>query len=116
MRHHKRYEVWRLAHQLVIDVYRLTDGLPAAERYGLATQMNRAAVSISSNVAEGPGRGSDADFCRFLLMANGSANELESQLLITRELRLADGEAAARLLGQVDQVRRHLIKLIKAAS
>jgi len=49
-------------------------------------------------------------------MANGSANELESQLLITRELRLADGEAAARLLGQVDQVRRHLIKLIKAAS
>ena len=116
MRHYKKFRVWQLAHRLVLDTYALATELPPVEQHGLAAQMRRAAVSISSNIAEGAGRGSDADFRRFLLMANGSANELESQLLVVRDLRFEGVHPTEQLLGQVDQVRRHLIQLIRATS
>jgi four helix bundle protein len=114
MRHYKKYDVWRRAHRIVLATYELSSELPAAERYELAAQMKRAAVSISSNIAEGAGRGSDADFRRFLLMANGSANELESQVLAVHDLNLASPPNAQQLLGQINRVRRGLIRLIRS--
>ena len=115
MRHYKKYRVWQLAHRVVLDTYAIADLLPASERYGLATQMRRASVSIASNIAEGSGRGSDADFRRFLLMATGSVNELENQLLIVRDLNLGKVDGIEPLLGKVNQVRQHLIRLVRAA-
>jgi len=116
VRHYKKYTVWQISHQLVLDTYALVEELPRSERYGLATQMRRAVVSISSNIAEGAGRGSDTDFRRFLLMATGSSNELEAQLLAVRDLGIADLDRTERLLAQVDHARRKLLQLIRVIS
>jgi four helix bundle protein len=77
---------WQKAHQLALQIYQLTKDFPADERFGLVNQMRRAAVSISSNIAEGYGRGTAKDKVHFYLMAQGSLYEIESQLLIALDL------------------------------
>ena len=77
---------WQKAMELVEMVYRLTSQFPADERFGLTSQLRRAAVSIPSNIAEGQGRNSDGDFVRFLSIAYGSLREVETQLLIAVRL------------------------------
>ena len=72
--------------QLVIDIYKLSNKLPKEEKYGLKSQITRAAISIPSNIAEGSSRSSDKDFKRFLEISLGSAFELETQLLIIQKL------------------------------
>ncbi len=113
LRHYKNYVVWRLAHDLVLETYRVSKSLPHHELYGLTAQMRRAAVSIVSNIAEGAGRSSDAEFARFLLIANGSANELESQILLVRDLEYVPASATEAVLERVDGLRRRLIRLIQ---
>ncbi|MFA6533877.1 MAG: four helix bundle protein [Patescibacteria group bacterium] len=81
--------VWQKGFQLVIAVYRLTKEFPKTELFGLTSQMRRAAVSVASNIAEGYSRRSDKEFNRFLLIAIGSASELETQLLVAKELGLS---------------------------
>jgi four helix bundle protein len=78
--------VWGKAHQLTLVVYRETSAFPAAELYGLTSQMRRAAASIPANIAEGCGRNGGADFARFLQIALGSASELEYHILLARDL------------------------------
>ena len=77
--------VWQRSHQFVLHVYQTTSGFPKAEQFGLTSPIRRAAVSVPSNIAEGCGRGSDADFARFLQMAFGSACETEYQVLLARD-------------------------------
>lgn len=89
-RQHERLRVWRAGMTLVKKTYELTRKMPSAELYGLTSQMRRAAVSIPANIAEGYGRGSDAELRRFLLIARGSLFELETLLVI------ADSEGYAR--------------------
>ena len=72
---------WQKGRKLVVDVYTLTNKFPQSEIYSLTSQIKKAVVSITSNIAEGSGRGSDIDFSRFLDMAMGSAKEVESQLI-----------------------------------
>ena len=79
-------DVWKLSLQLVADIYRLTETFPRFEVYGLASQMQRAAVSIPSNIAEGSGRKTTKDFVHFLYVAKGSMLELETQIEIARIL------------------------------
>ena len=86
MRDFHQLKVWVKAHELALGIYRATTEFPAAELYGLTNQLRRASVSIASNIAEGCGRESDADFKRFLQMASGSASEIECQLLLARDL------------------------------
>src|SRR5688572_6820868 len=91
--------VWRNAHQLVLSLYRATALFPRAEQFGLTAQIRRAAASIPANIAEGCGRGSDADFARYLQIALASSNELEYHLLLASELDLilkADHEQLAK--------------------
>jgi four helix bundle protein len=71
---------------MAVDVYRLTATLPAAERFGLQAQMRRAAASVVSNIAEGAGRNSTPDFCRFLAVSSGSLAELGTQSLLCEDL------------------------------
>ena len=77
MQDFRKLEVWQLAHSVMLAVYRLSKAFPADEKYSLTDQMRRAAVSIEANLAEGTGRGGDADFARFVQIAFGSACELE---------------------------------------
>ena len=83
---HKDLEVWQKAMDLVIDIYKLTASFPSKEVYGLASQMQRAAVSIPSNIAEGHGLKQTQAYLRHLAIANGSLTELETQLEIAERL------------------------------
>ena len=83
-------QAWQKAHELALEVYRLSQKLPPEERYGLRGQMRRAAVSAAANIAEGRERGSDADFGRFLSIAAGSVAELQYYLILARDLGYLD--------------------------
>ena len=90
MRDFKKLEIWQLSIKIVTSIYKIADKLPSNERFGIRSQIYRAAVSIPSNIAEGCSRSSEADFKRFLEIALGSAFELETQLIIINELELVD--------------------------
>ncbi|MGA7915725.1 MAG: four helix bundle protein [Candidatus Acidiferrales bacterium] len=85
-RHYKELIVWQRGMELAKSVYRLTATYPGEEKYGLATQMRRAAVAIPSNIAEGQARYGTRDFIHFLSKASGSLAELETQLLLSADL------------------------------
>ena len=87
MQDFRNLEVWKRAHQLTLDAYRMTEAFPRSETFGLSSQIRRAASSIPTNLAEGCGR-TQAEFARFVQIALGSACELEYQFLLTRDLRL----------------------------
>ena len=86
-RRHTKLGVWQDAMQLVAAVYELCNQLPNEEKFGLISQMQRAAVSIPSNIAEGAARESDREFLRYLYIARGSLAELETQILISEKLK-----------------------------
>lgn len=85
-RHYKELKIWQKGMGLVKDVYRVTETFPPGERYGLAAQLRRAAVSIPSNIAEGQARNGTREFLQFLSHASGSLAELETQILLSLEL------------------------------
>ena len=105
-------KVWQKAHQLTLAVYRATAAFPKMESFGLVQQMRRAAASVPTNIAEGTGRGSDADFARFLWMANGSVKELDYQLLLSFDLGYVPDAEYQQLLTHVTEVKRMLAALI----
>ncbi|QDH78149.1 four helix bundle protein [Echinicola soli] len=86
MHRYKELQVWKNATELAVDIYEITEKLPKQEKFGLISQINRAVVSIPSNIAEGAGRNSNKDFDRFLGIALGSAFELDTQLIISNKL------------------------------
>ena len=109
--HFRELEVWQLAMQLARTVYELTAASPREERYGLTAQLQRAAVSIPSNIAEGNARSSLKDYTRFGSMALGSTAEVQTQLLLSRNLGLAaeaDSAAASELCDRVGQMLARL--------
>ncbi|WP_027459943.1 four helix bundle protein [Deinococcus murrayi] len=108
MRDYRQFVVWQKAHALALRVYVLTHSFPADERFGLTAQLRRAAVSIPSNIAEGAGRSSDTDFARFLDMAGGSANEVEYQMLLARDLGSIPELEYQTVTHQLSEVRRVL--------
>ena len=105
--------VWQRAVDLVADCYQLTKQLPKSETYGLAVQMQRAAVSIPANIAEGHGRDHIGDYLRHLSIANGSLMELETHILIAQRLSYIGPADAQRLLDQCGEVSRMLSGLTK---
>lgn len=86
MHQFRRLEVWQAAVDLAVSIYELTATYPTSERFGLTSQMRRAAVSVSSNIAEGAGRGSPKEMAQFLRLAIGSICELESQIELSERL------------------------------
>ncbi|MFQ6610860.1 MAG: four helix bundle protein [Fidelibacterota bacterium] len=83
---HKDLDIWKMSISLVKDIYFLTSTFPKEEKYGLITQMKRAAVSIPSNISEGAARNSRREYIQFLYISLGSLSELETQLIIADEL------------------------------
>ncbi len=96
--------------------YELARQLPDYERYGLASQLRRSAVSIPSNIAEGAGRGSDKEFARFLLIAHASGNELETQLLLSRDFGFVSEGLVNGLVEELLEIRRMLMSLSTRAT
>jgi len=106
--------VWQRAMDLVTATYRLTASFPRDEKYGLAQQLNSAAVSVPSNVAEGHGREHLGDYLHHLSVANGSLMELETQLMIAGRLGYLSGETEERILADAAEVGRMLSALVRA--
>ena len=106
--------VWQKAMALVSSVYKLTGTFPNSERFGLTPQIQRSAVSIPSNIAEGQGRLATKEFRQFLGIARGSLKELETQLLISIDLGYTSQEGAEVCLDLADEIGRMLNSLIKA--
>jgi four helix bundle protein len=104
--------VWKKAMSLVTEIYRMTRELPKDELFGLTSQLRRAAVSIPSNIAEGQGRLSKGEFRVFWGNARGSLSELETQILIARNLDFVSEIEATRLLEMAEEVGRTLNGLI----
>ena len=111
-RNFREYKVWQDAVSFATLVYEVTSKLPWFEKKGLCDQLQRAVVSISSNIAEGAGRPSDADFAHFLDLSMGSANEVETQLLISRNLAYISEEQYQMLLHRLSEIQRQLSGLI----
>ena len=106
MRPHQNLEAWIKALDLVTDVYKGTEHFPKEERYGLTSQIRRAAVSIPANIAEGAGRHSKKEFAHFLSNSQGSASELETELIIANRLGYLDETSFARLIAQLERIGR----------
>jgi four helix bundle protein len=114
MRDPQRLLVAQRAIGLAVDVYRLTDGFPPSERFGLSTQMRRAAVSIGSNIAEGCGRPGNRDFLRFLYIARASATELAFQNILAAELGFGSAASREAVSEGVDHIQRMLNRFTSA--
>ena len=92
MKSHKDLDVWRAAIDMARDIYELTKSYPKEEQFGIISQMRRSAVSIASNIAEGAARHATKEFVQFLYIAVGSATELDTQLEISKAVKMAEPE------------------------
>jgi|SRR5690606_2797102 len=114
MKSHKDLDVWKAAIKAARSIYLLTASFPNEERFGMTMQMRRASVSIASNIAEGAARQSDKEFVQFLYIAQGSAAELETQLIIAGEVALANVADIEALILELAHVRQLLVGLIRS--
>jgi four helix bundle protein len=112
MRDYKKFSVWEKSHQLTLDIYKVLLTFPKDEMFGLTSQIKRSSSSIPTNIAEGCGRSSDKDFCRFLYISFGSANELEYQIFLSIELNFLEKEQGQIFLKQIEEVKKMLNGLI----
>lgn len=114
MKTHKDLDVWKKSMELVTAVYQQTKPFPKEEMYGLTNQIRRSAVSIPSNIAEGAARNHIKEYVQFLYIALGSASELETQLLIAKNLNYIDEQQSGILISSNESIRKMLIGLIKS--
>jgi len=106
--------VWQKAIELAVLAYRLTEGFPRSEIYGLTSQMRRAGVSVPSNIAEEYGRASRREYLQFLSIAQGSLKELETQTILAEKLAFATSSQARRMLADSEVVGKMLGALIRS--
>lgn len=107
MNTHKDLLVWKKSIDFVTEIYKLTQNFPKEEQYGLVSQLRRSAISIPSNIAEGAARNSEKEFIRFLQIARASATEIETQLIIAKNL---------DYLTIDNNLQEHLVELLKMLS
>jgi four helix bundle protein len=108
MNTYRELKVWQKAIDLVVACYELTKGFPDDERYGLTSQLRRAAVSVPANIAEGHGRGSTSQFLNFLWIANGSLTEVETHLIIAGRLGYISRDVGRPIFHQMQEIGRML--------
>jgi four helix bundle protein len=105
--------IWKRAVQLSINCYKLTQHFPQTEIYGLTSQIRRSAVSVPSNIAEGYGRQSTREYIQFLHIALGSLRELDTQLIIAKEVELADSKLFVPVLNEVEEMQGVMVTTLK---
>lgn len=113
MRPHEKLDVWNRSLDLVVRIYKATEVFPTHERYGLTSQIRRAAVSIPANIAEGAARQSSKEFAHFLSIAQGSGSELETELLIAQRLGYLGSGGYTEIRDELDSIGRMLLGLAR---
>ena len=111
MRPHEKLDVWKKGIDFVVALYKSTENFPKEEKFGLTSQLRRAAVSIPANIAEGAGRKSSKEFAHFLSNSQGSASEVETELLIASRLSYLDKDDYQALRSSLDEIGRMLTGL-----
>jgi len=111
---YRKLETWKKAYTLGIEVYRLTKSFPKEELYGITSQMRRAATSIAANIAEGNARASTKENRQFVSIARGSASELETWLMFSKDLGYLKVEDFQRIALLLDEVKRLLFGLLRS--
>lgn len=110
MKTHKNLDVWKRSIEFVTELYKLTKQFPEDERFGLISQLRRAAISVSSNIAEGAARKNPGEFIQYLYIAPGSISEIDTQLIISRNLGYP---ANTKITDECSTIGKMLINLIK---
>jgi four helix bundle protein len=113
MKSHRDLEVWKRSVDLVSTVYQVTKAFPKEEIYGLTNQMRRSAVSIPSNISEGAARSHDKEFVQFLYVSLGSVSELETQIIISQNLKFLSSIDSTNLQNELSEIRKMLLGLIR---
>jgi len=111
MRDFKKYDIWKLSHSFTLEIYSLTNKFPKEEIYGLTSQFRRASSSIPTNISEGCGRDSDAEFNRFLTIALGSASESEYLIILSKELNYIDSTSFEKLNSDINIIKQKIYSL-----
>jgi four helix bundle protein len=111
MQRYRDLEVWKRSHALVLRIYQLTNSFPDDERFGMTSQLRRAAVSVPANIAEGSKRRTNQDFARFLNISEGSLSETDYLLLCSKDLGYLSDAALDPLAEEVDEISRMLYTL-----
>lgn len=114
IREYRDLDAWRLAMDIVVSIYRITRAFPAAEKFGLVTQLRRAAVSIPSNIAEGHSRLGAAEFRRFVSIARGSVAEVETQITLSVALGFVAADETTSLSLELNRLSRMLFGLYRS--
>ena len=109
----KKLEVWKLAHQFSLDIYRLTSQFPKDERFAMVQQLRRASYSIGANIAEGAGRKTGKDFARALYNSFGSAKEIENFLILAKDMNYIDVCNFNAFNQQLESIGKMLTKFIQ---
>jgi len=112
MRNFQDFVIWQKSHSFTLKIYKTTQKYPSSEAFGLTSQMRRAASSIPFNIAEGCGRHSDPDFRRFLIVASGSASEIDYQLILSKDLEYISLTEFGELHSLITEIRKMLFALI----
>ena len=107
-------KVWNKAMDIAVETYKLSSKFPKEEKYGLTSQIRRSAVSVPSNIAEGAGRNTKGEFKNFISIANGSAYELFTQLILSYKLNLVSKNLVEPILKEVIEVQKMNYALIKS--
>jgi four helix bundle protein len=113
MQNFKKLQVWEKSHDLTLKIYGVTSQFPREEIYGLTSQIRRACASIPTNIAEGCGRASSADFARFLQIAMGSASETEYLVLLAHDLKYLTADQHTELIDATIRVKKNVNRFTK---
>ncbi|HJX89733.1 MAG TPA: four helix bundle protein [Pyrinomonadaceae bacterium] len=111
MRPHEKLDLWKKAIEFVVSIYKATESFPKDEKFGLTSQLRRAAVSIVANIAEGAGRKSSKEFRQFLSHSQGSASEVDTELVIAHRLNYLSRMDYDNLSEDLDHIGRMLTRL-----
>ena len=113
MHRFKNLDIWKRSVSLATRIYHVTSKFPDCEKFGLTAQIRRSVVSLGSNIAEGAGRGTNKDFQRFLNIAYGSSYELETQLIISTNLKFISKSEKEELCNEIDELQKMIYTFSK---